>query len=45
MIVALFVGMALPARAQVKLGVKGGVNISSVHFNSDILKANNITGF
>ena len=28
-----------------KFGVKGGLNISSVHLNSDILKADNVTGF
>lgn len=37
--------MALPAKAQIKFGIKGGLNISSVHFNSDILKADNVTGF
>ena len=35
----------LPAKAQVKLGIKGGLNISSVHFDSDLLKADNVTGF
>ena len=37
--VALLALMALPANAQLKFGIKGGVNISSVHFNSDVLKA------
>ncbi len=37
--------VSLSANAQFKLGVKGGLNISSVHFNSDLLKAENITGF
>ena len=43
--VALLALMALPANAQLKFGIKGGVNISSVHFNSDVLKADNVTGF
>lgn len=37
--------ITLPAKAQIKFGIKGGVNISSVHFNSDLLKADNVTGF
>lgn len=37
--------IAVPAHSQLKFGVKGGVNISSVHLNSDILKADNVTGF
>ena len=41
--VALLALMALPANAQLKFGIKGGVNISSVHFNSDVLKADNVT--
>lgn len=44
---ALFVVMltAAPASAQLKFGVRGGANISSMHFNSDLLKADNVTGF
>ena len=45
LMVALLALMALPANAQLKFGIKGGVNISSVHFNSDVLKADNVTGF
>lgn len=33
------------ASAQVRLGVKGGLNISTVHFSSDVLKADNVTGY
>lgn len=44
-IVALLALLAIPANAQLKFGVKGGVNISSVHFSSDVLKADNVTGF
>ena len=36
---------AMPMNAKVKFGVKGGLNISSVHFNSDIIDSDNITGF
>lgn len=44
-IVALLALLAIPANAQLKFGIKGGVNISSVHFSSDVLKADNVTGF
>lgn len=44
-LVALMILVAAPAQSQIRFGVKGGVNISSVHFNSDILKADNVTGF
>lgn len=44
-LVALMILVATPAQSQIRFGLKGGVNISSVHFNSDILKADNVTGF
>ncbi|MDR1556285.1 MAG: PorT family protein [Tannerellaceae bacterium] len=50
-IVGLFVGIALmtlvtaSANAQIRFGVKGGLNIASVRFDSDILDAENVTGF
>ena len=44
-LVILMVFIAVPAKSQLKFGVKGGLNISSVHLNSDILKADNVTGF
>lgn len=34
-----------PAKAELKIGVKGGVNISSVHFNKTILSSSNVTGY
>ncbi len=37
--------VAIPASAQIRFGVKGGLNISSVHFNKDIVGADNVTGF
>lgn len=44
-LIILMAFIAVPAKSQLKLGVKGGLNISSVHLNSDILKADNVTGF
>lgn len=44
-ILVLMALITLPAEAQLRFGVKGGVNISSVHFNSDLLDADNVTGF
>ncbi len=41
----LLASAAVPTDAKVKFGVKGGLNISSVHLNSDILKTDNVTGF
>lgn len=31
--------------AQIRLGVKGGLNISTVHFNGEIISPHNVTGF
>lgn len=44
-LIVLMAIIAVPASAQLKFGVKGGLNISSVHFSSDLLKADNVTGF
>ena len=44
-LIILMAFIAVPAKSQLKFGVKGGLNISSVHLNSDILKADNVTGF
>ena len=44
-LIILMAFIAVPAKSQFKFGVKGGLNISSVHLNSDILKADNVTGF
>lgn len=44
-LVAVLIGFVVPAEAQLRFGVRGGVNISSVHFSSDDLKSDNITGF
>ena len=44
-VVVMMALVTLPAKAQLKLGIKGGLNISSVHFNSDVIDADNVTGF
>ena len=40
----LFLGRG-QVSAQVRLGVKGGLNIASVHFSTDVLQSDNVTGF
>lgn len=35
----------LAASAQIAFGVKGGLNISQVHFSKDIVNSDNLTGF
>ena len=40
----LFLGIG-QVSAQVRLGVKGGLNIASVHFSTDVLQSDNVTGF
>lgn len=45
LMLAVLAFVALPVNAQIKFGIKGGLNISSVHFNSDLVKADNVTGF
>ena len=44
-LIILMAFIAVPVKSQLKFGVKGGLNISSVHLNSDILKEDNVTGF
>ncbi|MDR1259257.1 MAG: PorT family protein [Tannerellaceae bacterium] len=50
-ITGLFIGItvlmmgAASANAQVRFGIKGGLNIASVKFDKDILKTENLTGF
>lgn len=41
--VALMIGIT--AKAQVKFGVKGGVNVTSMSFNNSVFDASNRTGF
>ncbi|MBQ4162587.1 MAG: PorT family protein [Parabacteroides sp.] len=44
LVVLLLLGFQ-SAKSQLRWGLKGGVNISTVHFNSDLFKADNVTGF
>ncbi|CAK7055897.1 MAG: hypothetical protein PARBA_02006 [Parabacteroides sp.] len=37
--------VAIPAKSQIRFGIKGGVNISSVHFNASVVDRGNVTGF
>lgn len=37
--------MVLPAQAQFRFGLKGGLNISTLSFSSDLFKGDNRTGF
>ena len=36
-LLAVMVLIAVPAKSQIKFGIKGGLNISSVHFNKDLV--------
>ena len=46
LVVLLLLSLTItPATAQIRFGVKGGVNISKVHFNEDVIKGSNVTGF
>lgn len=38
-------GMAMPAQAQIKFGLKGGLNITTLTFSDDVFKGDNRTGF
>ena len=44
-LLAVMALIAVPAKSQIKFGIKGGLNISSVHFNKDIVGKDNVTGF
>lgn len=37
--------MAMPAQAQIKFGLKGGLNITTLTFSDDVFKGDNRTGF
>lgn len=45
LLVAVCIGMALPAQAQLKFGLKGGLNVAKVTFDEDILGSDNMAGF
>ena len=46
-LIALLAILTLPAQAQFRIGVKGGANISSIHFSDPVenFNASNMTGF
>lgn len=44
-LIALMALVAIPAKSQIKFGIKGGVNISSVHFSKEVVSSDNVTGF
>lgn len=44
-LIALMALVAIPAKSQIKFGIKGGVNISSVHFSKEVISSDNVTGF
>ena len=37
--------LAIPAQAQIKFGVKGGLNVSKLHLSEETFKSDNRTGF
>ena len=43
--VAIAVALAMPAQAQIKFGVKGGLNLAKADFDKSDLKTSNFTGF
>lgn len=45
LLVAVCIGIAMPAQAQLKWGVKGGVNVAKVTFDDKLLKSDNMAGF
>ena len=45
LICLLLIGLTWPMQAQLKFGVKGGLNVSSVHFDKEVFDADNVTGF
>lgn len=44
LLVAAALMMGITAKAQVKFGVKGGVNVTSMSFNNSVFDASNRTG-
>lgn len=45
LMVLVCVGMAMPAQAQFRLGLKGGLNITTLTFSDELFKGDNRTGF
>lgn len=44
-VIALLGFVAVPAEAQIKFGVKGGVNVSKASISKEVLATKNVTGF
>ena len=44
-VLAVSLFFANPAQAQIKLGVKGGLNVSNLKLNNDVYDASNRAGF
>ena len=44
-LVALGMMAAMPSQAQIKFGLKGGLNITDMSMSKDVLDASNRTGF
>lgn len=45
LLLAAAMAFTMPASAQVKFGLKGGLNVTSMSFSSDVLDASNRAGF
>lgn len=45
LVVTMLALAAVPAQAQLRFGVKGGVNIANVSFSTDVIDPDNTTGF
>lgn len=45
LLVAVCIGMAIPSQAQIRFGVKGGLNLSKASLSTDAFKKDNFTGF
>lgn len=45
LLIAVCLGLAIPVQAQLKFGVKGGLNLAKADFNKSDFKTDNFTGF
>lgn len=45
LMIAMSFAVVVPAQAQIKFGIKGGLNLAKADFDESILKADNFTGF
>lgn len=44
-LLAILMFQAMPSKAQISFGVKGGINVTNMKFNKDVLDAKNQSGF